>query len=82
MKYEPDSDGYFAGQSGYGYVSIDRFVECVRDYKEIKLSRADVRKKLACLEDTTMSTAILEAGRISLDEKRGVLIQELLDRLE
>ena len=26
MKYAPDADGYFAGQSGYGYRSIEDFV--------------------------------------------------------
>ncbi len=26
MKYTPDAEGYFAGQHGYGYISLENFV--------------------------------------------------------
>jgi hypothetical protein len=26
MKYTPDSDGYYSGQNGYGYKSLEEFV--------------------------------------------------------
>ena len=30
MKYSPSADGYFDGQRGYGYVSIEKFVDAAR----------------------------------------------------
>lgn len=68
MKYEPDADGCFAGQGGYGYRSIADFVKAVVAIRNGSSSPRDYRGKLATIEDTVWVTAILEAGRRSLDE--------------
>lgn len=67
MKYEPDADGYFAGQSGYGYRSIEDFVLAAASIRDGGARASDFRNRLATIEDTTWVTAILEAGRRSLD---------------
>lgn len=69
MKYTPDSSGRFAGQGGYGYRSIAEFVtaaELVNGGKPC--SDFDKEGMLATISTTLLSTAILEAGRRSLDE--------------
>ena len=62
MKYVPDTDGRFAGQDGYGYRSVEAFVDaaCGRNSR--------LTSSLATIETTRSVTAILEAGRRSLDE--------------
>ncbi len=59
FRYTPDANGHFAGQSCYGYQSIADFILQKRD-------------TLATIQTTRETTAILEAGRISLDEDRRV----------
>lgn len=69
MRYAPDEEGNFAGQAGYGYVSFEKFVDNVRRINEGIISVEDVdRKGLPTLRNTILTTAILEAGRRSLDE--------------
>lgn len=72
MKYTPDADGRFAGQSGYGYRSIEAFVDAVREIRAGNAEPADFDRRLATIRDTLPVTQILEAGRASLDEKRVV----------
>ena len=67
MKYTPDSRGFFAGQTGYGYRSIEAFVEAAIAINSGDASTASFRKQLATIQDTAVVTAILEAGRRSLD---------------
>jgi len=67
MKYTPDQHGRFAGQNGYGYQSIEAFVQGVIAVREGKLTAAEALRDLAGLESTTAVTAILEAGRRSID---------------
>ena len=50
----PDANGNFAGQTCYGYQSIADFI-------------LGHRENLATIETTRNTTAILEAGRKSLD---------------
>jgi D-galacturonate reductase len=77
MKYAPDENGDFAGQSGYGYVSFEKFVDAVTNLKEGKVTLDDLDSKdLPTLKNTLGTTAILEAGRRSLDEKRTIEIVE------
>lgn len=59
FRYTPDAHGRFAGQSCYGYQSIADFI----------LGR---RENLATIETTRNTTAILEAGRKSLDTGRKI----------
>ena len=75
MKYTPGKDGYFSGQNGYGYKSIERFVEVAQQLNDGLITKADVEKMgdLATIESSARVTAVLEAGRISLDnDNRGV----------
>ncbi|KAL1835834.1 hypothetical protein VTJ49DRAFT_6024 [Mycothermus thermophilus] len=76
MRYAPDEDGNFNGQSGYGYVSFEKFVDACRAINAGELKPADLDAKgLPTLRNTIATTAILEAGRRSLDEGRQVLIE-------
>ncbi len=67
MKYTPDADGFFAGQTGYGYRSIEDFVEAAIAIRAGNANPASFRGKLATVQDTALVTAILEGGRESLD---------------
>ncbi|AEO56330.1 D-galacturonic acid reductase [Thermothelomyces thermophilus ATCC 42464] len=76
MRYAPDEDGNFNGQSGYGYVSFEKFVDGCRAINAGKLKPADLDAKgLPTLRNTIATTAILEAGRRSIDENREVRIE-------
>lgn len=66
MKYTPD-DGKFVGQTGYGYRSIEAFIAAVRDISAGRASARDFDHSLASIHTTYQTTAILEAGRRSLD---------------
>ncbi|MCA9212514.1 MAG: Gfo/Idh/MocA family oxidoreductase [Planctomycetales bacterium] len=70
MKYTPDSTGAFSGQSGYGYQSIADFVAAAASIQSGTSTPSDYRSSLATIEDTIVTTAILEAGRMSLDEQK------------
>ena len=76
MRYAPDESGNFGGQSGYGYVSFEKFVDAVMALNEgkVTLDELDARTGLPTLKNTIATAAILEAGRRSLDEKRPVEI--------
>lgn len=70
MRYTPDPNGYFAGQEGYGYVSIAKFIEAAELVNDGRMRPAEVSKHdhtLATIDKTVAVTAILEAGRVSLD---------------
>jgi D-galacturonate reductase len=67
MKYTPDAQGYFSGQSGYGYRSIEAFVDAATQVRAGSAVPADFRDGLATVDDTVLVTAILEAGRRSLN---------------
>ncbi|KAF3491711.1 D-galacturonic acid reductase [Arthroderma uncinatum] len=75
MSYAPDEEGNFGGQRGYGYISFEKFIEAVTALNEgsVTLDRLDQRG-LPTLKNTIATTAILHAGRISLDELRSVEI--------
>jgi D-galacturonate reductase len=66
MKYTRDDDGFFAGQSGYGYVSFEKFIAACRDLNAGVKTLDDVQS-LPTIDRTIWCTAILEAGRRSLD---------------
>jgi D-galacturonate reductase len=67
MKYTPDSAGNFAGQLGYGYRSIEAFVQAVCQIRQGEAQPEDFESVLATARGTLLVTAILEAGRKSLD---------------
>lgn len=71
MRYVPDDDtGAFAGQTGYGYRSIEGFLSmALRGVKDPKFE-----SQVASIQSTAMVTAILDAGRRSLDSNVPVTI--------
>jgi hypothetical protein len=75
MRYAPDEEGNFGGQTGYGYISFEKFIDAVTAVNEgrLTLDQLDARP-LPTLRNTIATTAILDAGRKSLDERRPVEI--------
>jgi D-galacturonate reductase len=67
MNYTPDEHGYFAGQQAYGYRSLEAFVEACAQLKSGRARAKDFETSLATLRASLPVTAILEAGRQSLD---------------
>lgn len=77
MKYSPSESGHFDGQRGYGYISIEKFIDAARSVNVQETQPADYDTHgLPTIANTVLTTAILNAGRISLDEKRPVSIKE------
>lgn len=74
MKYTPDAEGFFAGQGGYGYRSIADFVGAAASINSGCATPTSFDHKLATVQTTIPVTAILEAGRTSLDQ-RGAIIE-------
>lgn len=81
MKYSPSETGHFDGQRGYGYVSIEKFVDAARSVNAKQRQPSDYdaygQGLLPTIANTVLTTAILNAGRISLDEKRPVYINQI-----
>ncbi|KAI1138884.1 D-galacturonic acid reductase [Hypoxylon sp. FL0543] len=76
MKYAPDEEGNFGGQTGYGYISFEKFVDGCRAVNSGALKPADLDARgFPTLNNTIATTAILEAGRRSLDEGREIKIE-------
>lgn len=76
MKYSPSETGHFDGQRGYGYISIEKFVDAARNVNARTSQPSDYDKhELPTIANTVLTTAILHAGRISLDERRPVGIE-------
>eukprot|EP01038_Epipyxis_sp_PR26KG_P007648 gene7648-10409_t len=73
MKYTP-SDGKFSGQNGYGYRSFEMFIDAVSSINRGESTVSSYHDSLASIASTYRTTAILEAGRVSLDSNRSVEI--------
>lgn len=81
MKYSPSSTGHFDGQRGYGYISIEKFVDAARSVNLGEAQPSEFNGQgFPTIENTVLTTAILHAGRISLDEKRPVGIKKAGDK--
>lgn len=77
MRYAPDEEGNFGGQTGYGYISFEKFVDACNLLNQKKVTLAELDKRgLPTLRNTVVTGAILHAGRVSLDEKRTVEIHK------
>jgi D-galacturonate reductase len=77
MRYAPDEEGNFAGQTGYGYISFEKFVDGIQALKEGRATLDDLDNRgLPTLKNTIATTAILEAGRRSIDEGREIKIEQ------
>lgn len=67
MKYTP-TNGMFSGQGSYGVKSFENFIDACRDIKAGVTKPSDYNDgSLATVHTTMQGTAILEAGRMSLD---------------
>lgn len=68
MRYAPDESGNFGGQSGYGYVSFEKFIDAVNELNagQTTLDELDARG-LPTLKNTLNTAAVLTAGRVSLN---------------
>lgn len=78
MRYAPDEKGNFGGQTGYGYISFEKFVDAVSALNDGRVTLEELDNRgLPTIKNTIVTTAILEAGRVSLDEKRAVEIERL-----
>ena len=66
FRYTP-CDGRFAGQQSYGYRSIEDFILAVQKIAAGAAAARDFDASLATVHTTQQGTAILEAGRVSLD---------------
>ena len=76
MKYSPSESGHFDGQRGYGYISIEKFIDAAQAVNDGLHKPDDFDAHgLPTIKNTVLTTAILHAGRISLDEKRPVGIK-------
>jgi D-galacturonate reductase len=69
MKYTPNHEQEFAGQASYGYKSFDVFVDAARSI-QAGLTQPSTYDNggLATVHTTVQGTAILQAGRMSLDQ--------------
>ena len=77
MRYAPDEDGEFNGQTGYGYVSLEKFADGCRAVNAGDVTPGELDAKgLPTLRNTVITTAVLEAGRRSIDLARDVGITE------
>ncbi|KAG6381331.1 hypothetical protein JVT61DRAFT_5741 [Boletus reticuloceps] len=77
MKYSPSETGHFDGQRGYGYISIEKFVDAAREVNAGLARPSDFDASgYPTIANTVLTTAILNAGRVSLDEKRPVGIRK------
>eukprot|EP00055_Hartaetosiga_balthica_P006179 m.19062 g.19062 ORF g.19062 m.19062 type:complete len:440 (-) comp5062_c0_seq1:73-1392(-) len=68
MSYAPSPEGHFNGHSGYGYKSIESFVKAAQAVNSGEFHPSELDDRLPTLASTEATTAILEAGRISLDK--------------
>jgi len=77
MKYSPSESGHFDGQRGYGYISIEKFIDAVQSVNAGVTQPSEYDKHgFPTINNTVLTTAIINAGRISLDEKRPVGIKK------
>jgi D-galacturonate reductase len=68
MKYTP-TNGYFSGQGGYGVRSFELFIDACKACNDGQSKPADFDDgSIATVHTTFQGTAILEAGRMSLDK--------------
>ncbi len=68
MKYTP-SNGKFVGQDGYGYRSIESFIDAVLMIHRGEAEPEQFDASLPTVAQTLQTTAILQAGRLSLDHE-------------
>jgi len=80
-RYTPDTLGNFKGQNTYGYKSFEEFVLAVRAIGNKEATPQTFDKNLPTIRSTVYVTAILEAGRLSLDKNRPFIIVSERDKI-
>lgn len=73
MKYTP-TNKQFSGQLGYGYRSFEAFIDASSNINNGGMKVVDYDHILASIANTYQTTAILEAGRRSLDLRKSIQI--------
>ncbi|KAF8821882.1 hypothetical protein IE077_001413 [Cardiosporidium cionae] len=68
MKYTPDESGYFNGQRGYGYIPFEQWIRACQALNTKETTLEELNQFLPTIENTVEVTAILEAGRQSIDK--------------
>lgn len=64
MKYTTDEEGNFNGQTGYGYISFERFVDAVTALEERRVTLEELDARWSpMVKNTIATTAILEGGK-------------------
>ena len=66
-RYTPDARGKFAGQNTYGYKSFENFSLACDSVNKNETTLEVWDAELATAASTLVVTAVLEAGRLSLD---------------
>jgi len=67
FRYTPSRKGQFVGQDCYGYRSFEAFVDAATQIRNGAAAPEDFDADLPTVHSTLACTAILEAGRRSLD---------------
>ncbi|KAJ3110528.1 hypothetical protein HDU96_006498, partial [Phlyctochytrium bullatum] len=67
LRYQPDGRGRYAGQQAYGHRSIELFLDAVREIEAGVATVDEFVGVVPTVGETAVVTAILEAGRKSLD---------------
>ncbi|KAJ9468154.1 scyllo-inositol 2-dehydrogenase (NAD(+)) [Diplonema papillatum] len=76
IRNTPDSKGRYCGRRGYGYISFEEFVTAANSINNKEARPEDFDTDLPTAHSTLQVTAILEAGRLSLDNgNKDVVIQ-------
>lgn len=66
-------EGQFSGQLGYGYRSFEAFIDAVTALKSNKINIEQCDRTLPTIGTTLQETAVLEAGRLSLDNQSAIV---------
>lgn len=79
LKHATDITAHFASNitnpvPTFSFRSFEAFIDAVQQVNSGKATAADYEEELASVASTYRTTAILEAGRRSLDENRAISI--------
>lgn len=80
MKYSPDENGFFDGQRGYGYLSLEKFIDAAREVTAGKKKAEDYEGKGLPTAKAVLVVLLLAcpgAGHRGLKCKGGVLTREI-----
>ena len=67
IRYTPDDKGHYVGHGCYSHRSIEEWADACVKVNEGKITREEAERLIPTIETSAVVTAILEAGRKSLD---------------